>query len=89
MNKYPKLRIKLGSHTDSRGSDVSNRLLSANRAKSSAEYIIKKGRFDPSRIEFEGYGESRPVNKCVDGVKCTNDEYQLNRRTEMEILSVH
>lgn len=89
MNKYPKLRIKLGSHTDSRGSEESNRTLSSNRAKSSAEYIIKKGKFDPSRIEFEGYGESRPVNRCVDGVKCSNDEYQLNRRTEMEILSVH
>ncbi len=89
MNKYPKLRIKLGSHTDSRGSEESNRTLSSNRAKSSAEYIIKKGKFDPSRIEYEGYGESRPVNKCVDGVKCTNAEYQQNRRTEMEILSVH
>lgn len=89
MNKYAKLRIKLGSHTDSRGSEESNRILSTNRAKSSAEYIIKKGKFDPRRIEFEGYGESRPVNKCVDGVKCTNPEYQLNRRTEMEILSVH
>lgn len=91
MNKYPKLVIKLGSHTDCRGSNEANRILSQNRAKSSAEYIIKKGKFDPARIKYEGYGESVPVNRCVDGAlpKCSNEEFQMNRRTEMEIVSVH
>ena len=86
MRKYPKLKIEGGSHTDSRGGHAYNLDLSFKRANSTVSYIIGQG-ISPSRITAKGYGETQPVNKCIDGVKCTNDEYSLNRRTEFVIIN--
>lgn len=86
MQKYPKIKIALGSHTDSRASDKYNWDLSNRRAKSSLEWLLDKG-IDPSRITAAGYGETQLVNKCSDGVKCSEEEHQLNRRTEFVILN--
>ncbi len=86
MRKYPKLKIEGGSHTDSRGGADFNLKLSYKRATSTVNYIIGQG-INPKRITARGYGETQPVNKCVDGVRCTEKEYQLNRRTEFVILN--
>lgn len=86
MRKYPKLKIEGGSHTDSRGGGDFNLKLSYKRAASTVQYIINQG-INPSRITAKGYGETQPVNKCVDGVRCSEKEYQLNRRTEFVILN--
>lgn len=86
MQKFPNLRIKIESHTDSRGKDAYNMKLSDNRAKATQVYIISKG-INAERIESAiGYGESRPVNKCVNGVKCTEEEYSKNRRSDFIII---
>lgn len=87
MWKYPDMRIELRSHTDSRSSSASNMKLSTARANSVVEYLAGKGIVN-SRMRAAGYGESVPVNKCVDGVKCTEEEYQQNRRTEFKVLSI-
>lgn len=88
MNKYPGMAIRLESHTDSRADDQYNMKLSERRAKSTYEYIVSKG-IDPDRIpKYEGFGESQLVNKCPNGVKCTEEEHQLNRRTEFIILKM-
>lgn len=84
MNKYPKLKIEGGSHTDSRGSKPLNLKLSFKRASSTVNYIISQG-ISPSRITARGYGETQPVNRCIDGVKCSTKEHQQNRRTEFVI----
>ncbi|MEX1384085.1 OmpA family protein, partial [Lutibacter sp.] len=86
MQKYPKIKIASGSHTDSRATDSYNMKLSDRRAKSSIEWIISKG-IDPARITGKGYGETQLVNKCSDGVKCSEAEHQLNRRTEFIIVN--
>ncbi len=86
MKKYPNLKIEAGSHTDSRGPKGYNEKLSLRRARSTVSYIVKQG-IDAARITAKGFGESQPTNRCVDGVKCDNDEYQQNRRTEFEILN--
>lgn len=86
MKKYPKLKIEGGSHTDSRGTASYNNNLSSKRANSTVEYIIKNG-INPNRITAKGYGETQPVNKCVDGVRCSKAEYAQNRRTEFVILN--
>ena len=83
----PKIVIELGSHTDSRGSTEYNQVLSQKRAESAVAYIISKG-INAGRISAKGYGKSVPVNKCVDGVSCTEEEYQLNRRTEFKVTSI-
>jgi outer membrane protein OmpA-like peptidoglycan-associated protein/tetratricopeptide (TPR) repeat protein len=87
MNNYPKMRIELRSHTDSRGSDAANMALSDKRAKAAAAYLASKG-IAANRIVGKGYGESMPINKCVNGVKCSEEDYQVNRRTEFKILSI-
>ncbi|UMB52880.1 OmpA family protein [Lutibacter sp. A64] len=86
MKKYPNIKIASGSHTDSRASDQYNWALSNRRAKSSVEWIISQG-IDPSRITGQGYGETQLVNRCSDGVKCSEVEHQLNRRTEFVIVN--
>ena len=81
MNSYPDLKVELIAHTDSRGSTGYNDVLSSLRANSSEEYLLSKG-IDPARISSRGMGETRPVNQCIDGSKCSEEDHQLNRRTE-------
>ncbi|QHI38765.1 Outer membrane porin F [Kordia antarctica] len=81
MKKYPTLKIDVRSHTDSRGGDAYNKRLSQRRNQSTRDYIVSRG-IDASRLIGAGYGETRHVNKCSNGVKCTEEEHQLNRRSE-------
>jgi outer membrane protein OmpA-like peptidoglycan-associated protein/tetratricopeptide (TPR) repeat protein len=86
MKKFPNVKIKIESHTDSRGKDSYNLKLSDDRAKSTQTYIISKG-IDPSRIESAlGYGESRLTNRCSNGVICNEDEHFKNRRSDFIII---
>ena len=86
MNEYPELLIEAGSYTDSRGKDAYNMKLSERRAKSTVDYIVSKG-ISLDRITYKGYGETDLVNDCTNGVKCTPEEHQLNRRTEFTIAN--
>lgn len=87
MKRFPGLRFKVNAHTDSRGNDDYNLELSNRRARSVMEYLISKG-IDPSRLEWEGYGETRLTNECDDGVPCTPAQHAANRRVELEVLSM-
>jgi len=82
------LKIELSAHTDSRGSNSYNQRLSQARAQSCVDYLIKKG-VAKSNIKAKGYGEYQLVNKCKNGVKCSEEEHQENRRTEVKILEVN
>jgi outer membrane protein OmpA-like peptidoglycan-associated protein len=86
MNAHPMYRVELSSHTDSRGSDKYNMRLSKNRAKSCVDYIISKG-ISKKLITAQGYGETRHVNKCSNGVACSKEEHQANRRTELKLFT--
>jgi outer membrane protein OmpA-like peptidoglycan-associated protein len=92
MKKYPSIVIELGSHTDCRSSYSSNEKLSANRAKSSAAYIVSKG-ISPDRIYGKGYGERELLNdcKCEGSVKstCSEEDHQKNRRTVFKIVKMN
>lgn len=83
----PRITFELGAHTDCRGSDLYNLVLSDARANSAVNYLIKQG-VEPARIVAKGHGEQRPVNGCRDGVRCTEEEHQANRRTEITVLDV-
>ncbi len=87
LEENPTIVIELSSHTDARGSAPYNLNLSKKRAQSAVNYIISKG-IVKSRLVSKGYGELKPLNKCVDGVTCSEEEYQLNRRTEFTILDI-
>src|SRR5690554_779814 len=87
MREHPNMVIKIESHTDSRGSDSYNMKLSDRRAKSTREYLYSRN-IAKHRIESAiGYGESQLVNKCSNGVKCTEEEHQENRRSKFIIIS--
>lgn len=85
LNLNPDISIELGAHTDSRAEDKSNLILSEKRANSVVEYLIKKG-IQPSRLNKKGYGETQLINKCKNGVECTEEEHQQNRRTEFKVI---
>lgn len=85
MKEYPNMKIDVRSHTDSRGDDAYNEILSDRRAKSTVKYIISKG-IEAERLSGKGYGESQPVNECKNGVPCSLEQHQLNRRSEFIIL---
>ena len=85
MEKYPSLKIKVNSHTDSRGIDAYNLWLSQMRAESTVNYMISKG-ISPDRLQGEGFGETRLVNECLNGIRCSEEEHQLNRRSEFIIF---
>jgi len=85
MNRCPNIQVEAASHTDSRAPRKYNLRLSQKRAQSTANYIIRRGGISPNRIRAVGYGEERLKNRCSDGVKCTEIEHQVNRRSEFKI----
>jgi len=83
--KYPKIKLEIKSHTDSRAPDSYNLSLSEKRATSTINYITSKG-ISSDRLIGKGYGETQLINKCSNGVKCSQAEHELNRRTEFVII---
>ena len=63
LNDNP-ITIELMAHTDYRGDDKSNQILSRGRANSVMAYLIEQ-EVDPKRLKTKGYGETKPLK--VDG----------------------
>jgi outer membrane protein OmpA-like peptidoglycan-associated protein len=84
LNDYPAMEIDVRSHTDSRSSSTFNMNLSDRRAKATIDYLVSKG-INSNRLTGRGYGETQLVNHCSNGVQCSNDEHQQNRRSEFII----
>ncbi|MBP2833995.1 OmpA family protein [Aquimarina sp. U1-2] len=88
MKEYPKMVIKVESHTDARGDDAYNLKLSDRRAKSTRDYLITEG-IEPFRIESAiGYGESQLINECNNNAECSETKHQFNRRSEFIIIKM-
>lgn len=85
MRKSPNVSVEIASHTDSRGDATANKNLSQRRAQSVVDYLVSKG-ISRSRLIANGFGETRLVNKCADGVPCTEAQHQENRRTEFRVI---
>lgn len=85
MEKYPSLKIRVNSHTDSRGPDAYNLYLSQKRAEATVRYMISKG-ISAERVTGEGFGETRLINRCANGVRCSDADHELNRRSEFIIM---
>lgn len=86
MLEHPKLQVDVRSHSDSRGNDTYNLRLSERRAQSTIEWMIRQG-VEASRLKGKGYGESQLINSCINGVKCSNEEHQENRRSEFVVVN--
>ena len=89
MNEHPTMTVELGSHTDCRGTDRYNELLSLARMESSMHYI-KERITNPDRLTGFYYGKTQLVNRCdcSEQPPCTEAEHQENRRTEFVIVSM-
>jgi outer membrane protein OmpA-like peptidoglycan-associated protein len=86
MNYYPEMKIRIESHTDSRGSDLYNLKLSMERAKASMTYLISQGIIKDRILSAEGFGEYRLINKCDNNSKCTDEQHAVNRRSTFIIV---
>lgn len=78
--EHPTMKVQLGGHTDSEGSEATNLKLSQDRSNAVRDYLVQNG-IDPGRVESVGYGETKPVadNNTPEG-------RQANRRVEFTIL---
>ena len=86
LSKFPDIKIEIRSHTDSKSSSSFNQKLSQDRAKSTYQYLVSRG-ISSSRLAYNGFGESKLINKCKDRVECTEEEHQENRRSEFIIVA--
>ena len=87
LQERPNIRIQINSHTSSVGSAASNQDLSERRAKGVADYLVSRG-INRSRLVTRGFGESQLLNRCADGVNCSEAEHAANRRTEFRVLNM-
>ena len=87
MKEHPTMVVDIRSHTDSRQTHQYNERLSDRRAKSTLEYMVKNG-IERNRLTAKGYGETRLVNGCSDGVPCSEAEHQKNRRSEFIVIKM-
>jgi outer membrane protein OmpA-like peptidoglycan-associated protein len=87
MHQYPEMTIDIRSHTDSRQTHAYNELLSDRRAKATLEFMVKSG-INRNRLTSKGYGETQLVNQCSDGVLCSEEEHQKNRRSEFIVMKM-
>ena len=85
LNYYKNITVELSAHTDARGSDSYNQVLSQKRAEATVKWLIEHG-IDASRMVPKGYGESKLINKCKNGVRCSDSEHMKNRRVELKVL---
>ena len=88
MKQYPNMEVAIRSHTDSRQTHRYNEILSEKRAKSTLEFMVKNG-IERSRLTAKGYGETELVNGCSDGVPCSEEEHQKNRRSEFIVTKMN
>lgn len=80
------MAVFIESHTDMRGTKKDNQELSDRRAKAVTDYLISKG-INLSQLYAKGFGESRLLNKCSDGVVCSENEHAVNRRTTFRVVN--
>ncbi len=85
LNEHPTFRVSIASHTDSRAPGDYNIGLSQRRSASVMAYLVKKG-IAPQRLFTSAFGKTQLLNECADGVQCTEQQHQLNRRTEFRLI---
>ena len=85
LQQSPNMKIDIRSHTDARATAAYNLKLSENRAQSTRNWLINQG-IAAERLTAKGYGESKLVNHCADGVACSDAEHQQNRRSEFIVI---
>ncbi|MDA6072750.1 OmpA family protein [Flavobacterium sp. AC] len=87
LKQYPTMKLDIRSHTDSRQTHAYNEQLSERRAQSTIQWLVKNG-IAPNRLTGKGYGETELINGCSDGVDCSEEQHQMNRRSQFIIMAL-
>lgn len=86
--QFPAIVVEIGAYTETLGDEGDNLRLSQNRAQTAVDYLISEG-VPKKRLSFKGYGETRPLNRCHNGVNCSQEEHSFNQRLELKILRIN
>jgi outer membrane protein OmpA-like peptidoglycan-associated protein/tetratricopeptide (TPR) repeat protein len=86
LKQFPRVKLDVRSHTDSRGKDAYNLTLSNRRNQSTRDYIINNGGISQDRVTGSGYGETQLTNNCSNDDNCTEEEHKTNRRSEFIVI---
>ena len=76
--QYTDYRVQLEGHTDNRGSERKNQVLSERRVQNIKDYLVQRFHIAPERIRATGYGISRPIAS-----NDTPEGRSQNRRVEV------
>lgn len=87
VKKFPELQLRIESHTDSRGGGSTNFRLSQNRSDAIKQYLLKNGVSSSNILYSIGYGETKILNNCKNGVYCINLLHQKNERSLVVVLN--
>jgi OOP family OmpA-OmpF porin len=83
LSKWPQLKIEVGGHCDSRGSDAYNLTLSRQRVASVRTYLLERfPRLEATQLTAKGYGESLPLMPNT-----SPENMAQNRRVEFTVLN--
>jgi outer membrane protein OmpA-like peptidoglycan-associated protein len=85
LQQNPNFKVEIYSYTDAVGGAQANMELSENRAKAIVELFVSKG-IKAERMKWKGFGATKMVNRCAEGVECSEEERQANRRTEFRLI---
>ena len=81
VERFPQIRLRILSYTDSRGSSSYNKRLSQDRANTIKQYLLNNGLGSHNILEATGYGEENIVNNCTNGAYCLDFLHKQNERT--------
>ena len=87
LKENPRLEVEIGSFTDSRGAETDNLRLTQSRADFVVKYLTDQG-LNHSRFTAKGYGESKLLNNCVNGLLCIEEEHEINNRIEITVKNI-
>ncbi len=87
LGSMPNVNIEMRAHTDARGKAAYNLALSQKRAQAAVDFLRDKG-IEAGRYNAVGLGETQLLNSCSDQKRCSDQEHQLNRRTEFKVVKV-
>ena len=87
VQNFPDVKLRIETHTDSRGSNASNQKLSQQRSDVIRDYLVSKGVPSDTILESIGYGEENIKNNCTNGVYCLDFLHKQNERTLIEVVS--
>jgi len=86
LTQNPEAKLEIRSHTDARGSKQYNLELSRRRSESVVQFIKARRNLPADRFISWGFGEEYLMNKCADGVDCSEEDHARNRRTDLKFV---